>query len=108
MVLARDRGSYRYYDFAGTIRTARADGWGPSSGDWHTPREKAALATLEDFRRLRAWCQDEWSWIGVQVKVLMPDGTEHEDSLWGIESDGDYWKDVAAELINGLTAEACS
>lgn len=101
LVLARDRDSFRYYDFASTVRIARKDGWGaPDSG--RTVGERAALAAMQDFRRLRDWCNDEWCWIGVHVKVLSPDGTEQEDSLWGIESDGDYWKDVAAELINGL------
>jgi hypothetical protein len=102
LVLARDRGASRYYDFSEAVKIARRDGWGTAG---RTPGERAARATLEDFNRLRDWCEDRWSWVGVEVTVRR-DGTEESESLWGIESDGDYWKDVAAELANGILTNA--
>lgn len=103
MVLAEDHGSYRYYDFAESVKLARKDGWGPSDKDsGKTPGERAHLAALEDYRRLKAWCNDQWTWVGVVVTATAPDGAQSQDSLWGIESDGDYWRDIAAELANSL------
>lgn len=102
-VLAEDRGSYRYYDFAESVRIARRDGWGAEEGK--TLRERAALAAERDFARLKAWCNDEWGWVGVVVEIERPDGWRMATSLWGIESDGDYWRDVAKELLADLLAE---
>jgi hypothetical protein len=47
-------------------------------------------------------------WIGVVV-IMRDDGGQDVDSnsLWGIEEDcGDYWREVAAELINELATGA--
>jgi hypothetical protein len=99
LVLCEDRGKRRFYDFSESVKIARRHGWG---AEGRTPRERAALAALADFRRLRGWCNDDWSWCGVVVDVIRPDGSLVSDSLWGIESDGDYWREVAAELLNGL------
>jgi hypothetical protein len=98
MVLAVDRHRRRYYDFAATVKIARRDQWGAEGA---TTGERAHLAVLADYRRLKDWCEDRWQWVGVTVEVHR-DGNVTADSLWGIESDGDYWRDVAAELINGL------
>lgn len=99
LILASDRNSRRYYDFAESVKIARRDGWG---ADGKTPGERAAKATAEDYRRLRDWCEDRWCWVGVAVTVTKANGEFDSDSLWGIESDGDYWRDAAAELLNGL------
>ncbi len=99
MILAKDRGNYRYYDFAETVKVARRDGWGAEGA---TPGERAHRAALADFNRLRDWCNDRWQWVGVVVRIS--DGPA--ESLWGVESDGDYWRDIAAELANGLLDEA--
>lgn len=67
-------------------------------------QEYAALAAMQDFKRLKAWCDDEWHYVGVRVELLADDETaDGEESLWGIESDaGKYLDDVAAELIDEL------
>lgn len=112
-ILHSDRGSHRYYDFAGAVELARKDGWGCShvttmdelhAHNGHaTAREMAACAAQQDFDRLRAWCNDQWQWIGVIVAVYDAGGEKvADDSLWGIESDGDYWRTVAAENINTI------
>lgn len=98
LVLASDRGSFRYYDYAESVKIARRDGWG---AEGRTAKEKAANATMQDFERLRAWCADQWQWIGVTVEI-----GDARDSLWGIESDSDYWREVAADLVNGLMGQA--
>lgn len=116
MALAHsDFGGYRFYDFAEACRIARRDGWGartpglpadhpdaykPKPGE--TAKAYAARAAMDDFRRLKAWCDDEWFYVGVAVTaekdgVLLTD--KYECSLWGIESDaGDYLAEVANEL----------
>lgn len=118
--LCMDGYSARFYDFAGAVETARKDEWGCNHiiTDDHgatiisyghaTKGELAACAAQQDFDRLRAWCNDYWQWIGVVVTIYDADGTKVEqDSVWGIESDGDYWKDVAAELLTGMAGGVC-
>lgn len=108
-----ERGYYRLYNFAATMKKAKAEGWGLGKEDeaelaaklgrTPTPREIIAQAVERDFDRLRAWCNNEWHWIGVAVTLEDENGNElgHE-SLWGIESDGDYWREVACDLSNRL------
>lgn len=99
-VLNEDGRSRRYYDFAGAVETAKRDGWG---GDGATPGERAADAAEKDFARLRAWCDDEWEYVGV-VLTVEREGVRLTDdygaALWGIESDaGDYLREVANQLL---------
>lgn len=103
-----------YYDFAEAVRIAKRDGWlcgNPShshatkDGVYVKRGELAACAVKADFQRLRAWCRGEWEWIGVLVTVRDASGEEVDSgSVWGIESDTDYWREVAAELIQELAA----
>jgi hypothetical protein len=121
MVLCKDHGRCRFYDFAGTIKLAKKDGWGaPHAKDCPyryvkgklkgckcgisklKPGEVAHQAAMADFERMRDWCQDRWQWVGVIVK----DAFGNETSLWGIETDGtDYLKETARELANDLLRE---
>lgn len=68
-----------------------------------TAGQYAEAAVQRDFDSLRAWCNDDWCWVGV-VLSLSKDGIELDDyaaSLWGIESEaGDYFNDVANELLD--------
>ncbi len=102
-ILASDHGSFRYYDFAESVKLARRDGWSAGSSLSIPARQRAALAVEKDFQRLKEWCDGIWEWVGVTVTI-----GDKSDSLWGIESDGDYWREVAADLINGLIGEAQS
>jgi hypothetical protein len=113
-VLCEDRGSARYYDVAATLILARKDGWGcgidahkhrrvakTADNPWGISRAAIACAVERDYERMRGWCRDDWQWIGVIATVYDADGEKVSDeSLWGIESDGDYWREVAAELVN--------
>lgn len=95
LVLVEDHGCKRYYDYQEACRIARRDGWGNFQG---TPRQRAALAARADYERLRAWCQDEWSYVVLTVELLDDDGdkTGITESLGGVESDG--WNEYAVEL----------
>lgn len=117
-VLATGRrdGTKRYYDYAAACAEARRDGWGsePFNIEGETTRQKAARAAMADFKRLQDFCNDQWSYIGVALFLLDPDGAECDPSqianaepfgaipsvaLWGIESDaGDYYREVVREL----------
>ncbi|MFH7600603.1 hypothetical protein WDV06_36730, partial [Streptomyces racemochromogenes] len=98
LVLNSDRSSKRFYDFAETCRIALRDGWGSRDAEpGMSKRQIAALAAREDYERMRAWCNDEWSYIGVVVTLLDIDGNETDatDSLWCVDDDGDYAATVA-------------
>lgn len=116
--LCDDRGSRRFYDFAETIKLARRDRWNIRGVDDEdvaalarklgrepTAREVTAEAVERDFRRMRGWCNNEWSWVGVVVTLLDTDGnaTDETESLWGIESDSpEYHAEVAQELAEQI------
>jgi hypothetical protein len=90
LVLSTDRTSCRFYDFAAACQQARTEGWGATGDDGMKAREKAAHAARADFERLKAWCDDEWSYVGVAVTVSR-NGIQltgnYDHALWGIESD---------------------
>lgn len=118
MLLARDGSLFRlYYDFAEATRIAKAEGWGLADQDLAALAEKLGRqptrkqivreAVLQDFDRLRRWCQDEWCYVGVVVQELDEDGRPlpGEASLWGIESDSrEYHREVAEELAEEVAA----
>ena len=101
-------GDYKFfYDFTEACRIARRDGWDakPYNRGNETPRQQAAKAARADFERMRAWCNDEWVYVGVIVKLLDDEGEEtgEEESVWGIESDAyEYLEETARELAEGL------
>lgn len=102
LILNEDHGSKRFYDFAEACRIARREGWGGFQG---TPRQIAALAARADFERLRAWCNDEWYYAVLQVRLLDEFGDVIAESsyLGGVESDG--WQFCAEELARELIAD---
>ena len=110
LILASDgRGRFRYYDFAGSCARARAEGWDskPYNTGQESKRAQAAKAARADYEHLRRWFDDEWSWVGVVVMPLCtccnsPDDSRAE-SLWSIESEGGYAREVALELADQVT-----
>lgn len=98
-VLCSDRGKRRFYDVQATQQRARRD-WGCE------PPAAAAEAVAEDFERMRAWCNDEWHYVGVIVRLLDVDGVivpGFMESVWGIESDCEkYIAQVAGELAEEI------
>lgn len=110
LVLSNDRGSKRYYDFAGACRTALRDGWDthPYNTDGkETKRQQAAKAARANYEYLQEWCTDRWRYVGVIVTLLDTDcnDTEVTASLWGVEDRNDYHETVAQELTDELVRE---
>lgn len=107
-ILNQDRTSKRYYDFMESVKIALRDGWGDGKpADSRTKRQIAASAVELDYARMKAWCDDEWHWMGIVVTLLDTDGNEtnETESLWGIESDaGDYLKETALELAGEIVS----
>lgn len=101
-VLAWDSGFYRYYDSKEALETALKDGWGPKDPAM-TPRQNAAAAVREDFENLRAWCNNDWSYVIVRVILLDVDeeDTEEDAVLGGVHSDyvDDYLEELAEEIL---------
>lgn len=98
-ILHSDGGSKRFYDFTGAVKIARRDGWGISEADTAklatrlgrtpTPGDVVAEAVERDYKWLKDWCDDKWHYIGYQVTITDPEGTElnyQDGSLWGIDS----------------------
>lgn len=109
MVLNTDRGQKRFYNFKDACRIALRDGWGCKDLDGtETKRQKAAKAAMADFEYLRAWCNNDWSYVGVEVTLLDSEGnkTEVSESVWGVESHNDDVRSqaetLADELAHGL------
>ena len=107
-----DRHEYSYiYDWAGTIKLATKDRWGPRDDATLTERQQIAAAVQKDFAFLHAWCTQTWVWCGVQV-TRIEDGEDGEDtSLWSIEywqykslsaPENEYLLEVAHELATEL------
>ncbi len=102
LVLSSDRNSKRFYDFAEACKLALRDGWGSKNcREGMTAKEKAATAARDDFDFLYGWANDQWHYVGVCVTVYYGGVQVADDSLWGVEDCGDYWREVAAEMIVG-------
>lgn len=106
LLLNQDRNSKRYYDFAETCRIALRDGWDahPYNDGRETKRQQAAKAARANYEFLRAWCNDEWRYVGVIVTLLDDNGepTEVSESLWGVETWNDYHEEQARLLADEL------
>ena len=108
-VLVQDHNSKCFYDYAGTILKAKAEGWGLNDdrltalaaklGRAPSKGELTAEAVRLDYEYLRGWANDEWNWVYVTVKA--PDG-EYE-TLGGLEStDDEGIAECAQELVERL------
>jgi hypothetical protein len=107
-ILVSDRYSHRFYDVTASLKRAQAERWDAPPYGQGNSHEQAARAVEADYQRMRAWCNDEWYWVGVVVHLQCPTcGSEHpgkQDSHWGIESDSDadYFDTVARELAEEI------
>lgn len=106
LVLNTDRESKRYYDYAEACKIARRDGWdsAPFNDGSETKRQQAAKAARSNFEYLRAWCNNEWEYVGVIVTLLDDEGnpTDISDSIWGTETFGDYHHETARQIADDL------
>ena len=111
--LCADRRSKRFYDFAATMRKARKDGWGLTDDDkaklaaklGREPKKGDIIAEAveRDFDRMRRFCNDQWSYVGV---VVTDDETGERDSVWGVESDCDeYLSEIAHDMARSLNSQ---
>lgn len=87
-------GMRRYYDWQEACRRARKEGWNAEPYDAPNRIERAVQNQFDYFK---AWCDDEWCYVGVCVSV----GTV-EDSVWCVETWKDYHKEYAREMAEGL------
>lgn len=115
VVMYSDRGQHWLYDVKATTELALKDGWGLAADDLpaleaklgHKPskREIAAEAVQNDMKLCRGWLRTDWWWCGVAVRLIRKDGKpvgdKYEHAVWGIESNSDYWKEVAKEIALG-------
>lgn len=71
-------------------------------------RKQAAEQLEASFKRLQAWCQDEWSYVVLEVRRVDADGEELEaDYLGGMESDcKDYIGSTAREMAEAMACAA--
>ncbi len=97
-LLCSDRSSKRFYDVAETMKIAKKDGWGLCDEDKAklaaklgrppTKKEVTAEAVERDFEYLRAWCADEWCWLGYTTEIEEPNGQTHlGDSCFGFDDE---------------------
>jgi hypothetical protein len=112
------RGRY-VYGFGAALVQAWREGWGLGSeevarlsarlGKRPTKGQIRAESVRQDMAHLRGFVADEWCYIGVSVRIIGPDGEpEGEDythALWGVESSGDYWEEVAREVAGWILSE---
>jgi hypothetical protein len=109
LILAKDRDARRYYDFAGAVAKAKAGGWNAPPYDG-SRGERAVRAVRADFEHLKAWCDDEWQYVGVGV-VAVKNGIRltgpFDCSVWGIESTaGEHLTETANELLDDALSRA--
>jgi len=112
LVLNSDRHGYkRFYDFQHAIKLAREEDWGCASLlPKHERGEALERAVRADYEYLKAWCDDKWHYMGIEVFPLTEDGDElrsKSQSIWGIESESDPAgiQDVTEALLREAGAE---
>lgn len=109
LVLSADRRGKRFYDYATACRIALRDGWNTAPYDvpGETLRQRAARAAMADYEYLRAWCYDEWQYVGVTVTLMDESGepTEVTNSLGGVETHNNYHITTAREMAAEILVE---
>lgn len=99
LVLSESGKNKRFYDFAASIKIARRDGWDAEPYKTGTKGEQAHRAVMSDYNFLRAWCNDEWCYVGVIIELRRNGVTVSDDSCWGIETFKDYHLEWTAEQL---------
>lgn len=106
-----DRGRW-VYDFGAALLTASRDKWGLSAaglaklGAKPTRGQIRAAAVRADMDHLRGWYRGDWQYVGVAVRAIAADGQpiggKLDNAIWGVESCGDYWLEVAREIAEEI------
>lgn len=110
-VLSRDRSSARYYKWDEAVEQAMRDSWGCSDRlEGESDLAYRMRAVEQDYKFLRGWCDDEWTYVGVDVTIEREGVTlvdEFAHALWGIEScSPEHCTDTANELLSEALDEA--
>lgn len=105
------------YDVQAATKLAKKDGWGLSDKSRAalvaslkrepTKGEIVAAAVAHDFEFLNGWVNDDWHYMGVAMLPVDKHGVvdesdEYAHAVWGIESDGEYWREVAEDLASEI------
>jgi len=91
----------------GNFNRAISDVYAQHRATYPSARAYAAAAARADFDNFKAWCDDEWSYVGAIVTVKRNGIELATASLWGIESTaGDYFCEVGNELAEQALEEA--
>jgi hypothetical protein len=116
-VLSGDRYSHRFYNWRETLEIAKRDGWGLHPDciaelalklkRQPTQRDIRKEAVRRDYEYLRGWCNDEWEYLCIGVRMV--GGTETQ-YLGGVDgSDAAYIvecaRDLAGELLHPMHDE---
>jgi hypothetical protein len=110
-VLTVDRESKRFYDVEGAMKIAIRDGWDAEPFGQGTKKERAARAVERDFEVLKAWCRNEWWYVGVAVTVSK-NGVQltgkYDHAVWGTECNypGENASQHLQQLANEILPEA--
>lgn len=115
-----DRGSERLYNWRESLAIAKRDSWGlaPDAyaglakrlGREPTGRDIRKEAVRRDFEYLRAWCNDDWRYIGVIVEALGQPAGEviASDAIWGVPScDEDHIEALARDMAEDIARQFC-
>lgn len=121
VIVNEDRGARQFVCIREAMEKATREAWGLSDEHMQalteklkripSKREVIAESVRLDVERMRAWCADEWEYVGVCVCLLdsegSPIGNKYAAACWGIESDSDdYMRDVARDLAADALSEA--
>ena len=107
LLLSTSRTFKRFYDVKASIEKATREGWGLSDPERLTPKQIIAESVRQDYERLKAWCNDEWFYIGVVITEIRTDSDGftydgYHASLWGLESDcldtGWVYRDLIGDI----------
>jgi len=102
IIICTDYPFYWVYDFQSAVKKAR-EVWGIKSGP------DAVKAVTADMRHLKGYLDNEWHYCGVSVQILdsegEPIGEEFDHAVWGVESNGECWREIAGEIAGEILYE---
>lgn len=113
-LLSREHNLSCYYDTNATMAKAIKEGWDAEPFGTGTAEERAARAVDADFNYIKAWCDNDWSYVGIGITVSrlgVPLTDSTTNSVWGNElnasgSDNDYLTENANNLLPDALASA--
>lgn len=86
--ILNDQHNYRYFDWKATLPIAIKEGLDAPPYRTGNKREQAMRAMKRTYEFLRAWCNDEWYYVGIIVELHDERGCLlGESSCWGFESE---------------------